>query len=157
MIRILKTIAVLALVALIVLAAVMRIVPDDPADWHADPATAERTGRPNDYLVAPAGGSAAEPDRIGRVHATDPRDLIFQLDAVARPAGAHVIAGSLDDLWVTYVQRSTVFGFPDYISVKAVAVEGGSALIIWSRSRYGHSDWGVNKDRVERWLTQLNG
>ena len=67
------------------------------------------------------------------------------------------MAGSLDDLWITYVQRSMVFGFPDYISVRAVEVEDGSALIIWSRSRYGHSDLGANKRRIDGWLKQIGG
>lgn len=157
MIRIIRTIAVLVLVALIAVAGFMRMVPDEPADWHADPATAERTGQANDYLVAPTGATAAAPDRVARVHGAEPRDLLFQLDSVARPAGARAIAGSVEEGWITYVQRSAIFGFPDYISVKAVPVEGGSALIIWSRSRYGQSDWGVNKARVDGWLTQLGG
>ncbi len=59
------------------------------------------------------------------------------------------------------MQRSRVFGFPDYLTVKAVAVdsnagEGGAGLIIWSRARYGRSDFGVNQARVEAWLAALD-
>jgi len=134
----------------------MRTLGHDPARWHVDPASAERTGRPNDYLVAPAGMTAAIPDRIASVHATDPRALLFQFDAVARPArSVEVVAGSLDALTITYVQRSQVFGFPDYITVRAVAVAGGAALIVWSRSRVGYNDIGVNRDRVDGWLAQI--
>ena len=157
MIRILKWLVVAVLVAIAGLAVTMRVVSDDPAVWHVDPATAERTGQPNDYLVAPEGMAAARADRVAKVHDTEPRALLFQLDAVARPAGARVVAGSVDDLWITYVQRSMIFGFPDYISVRAVEVEGGSALVIWSRSRYGQSDLGVNKQRIDGWLTQIGG
>lgn len=155
MMRIIKWLAGLVVAAAIVLAILLRVVPDDPAVWHVDPAVTERTGNPNDYLVAPEGATEATPDRIAAMHTSAPRDLLFQFDAVARPAGAEVIGGSLDDLWVTYVDRSMVMGFPDYISVKAVPVEGGSALIIWSRSRYGTSDWGVNKARIDGWLAQI--
>jgi hypothetical protein len=154
-IRILKWLMLAVLVAMAALAVMMRMVGDDAAVWHVDPATAERTGRPNDYLVAPEGVAAAPADRVAKVHETEPRALLFQFDAVARPAGAKVVAGSVDDLWITYVQRSMVFGFPDYISVRAVEVEGGSALVIWSRSRYGQSDLGVNKQRIDGWLTQI--
>ena len=153
--RFLKWLLITVLVATAGLAVTMRMVDDDPSIWHADPATAERTGRPNDYLVAPEGMAAAPADRVAKVHDTDPRALLFQLDAVARPAGATVVAGSVDDLWITYVQRSMIFGFPDYISVRAVEVEGGSALVIWSRSRYGRSDLGVNKKRIDGWLRQI--
>ncbi len=65
-----------------------------------------------------------------------------------------------DSLMITYVQRSRVFGFPDCLTVKAVAIEStgeaGAGLIIWSRARYGRSDFGVNRARVEAWLAALD-
>jgi uncharacterized protein (DUF1499 family) len=141
-----------------VLAIIMRLVPDDPAVWHVDPVTAQRTGAPNDYLVAPEGATAAAPDRIAEVRALQPGDLLRSFDAVAmRAPRTEQIAGSADEGWITYVQRSRVFGFPDYVSVRAVEVPGGSALIVWSRSRFGHGDFGVNRARVEGWLAALDG
>jgi uncharacterized protein (DUF1499 family) len=146
------------LLAAVVLAIFLRWMPDDPAVWHADPAIAERTGAPNDYLVAPDGATAARPDRVAKVHALPPSELIQRFDAVATGAPrTERIAGSPDEGWVTYVQRSRVFGFPDYVSVRAVEVPGGSALIVWSRSRFGYGDFGVNKARVEGWLAALDG
>lgn len=133
----------------------IRMATEDPAEWHVDPTEAGRTGQDNDYLVAPQGVAKAQPDRVSRIHGTDPRSLLFQLDAVARPSGAERLAGSIDDLWITYVDRSLVFGFPDYISVRAIPSGNGSALVIWSRSRYGRSDFGVNKDRIDGWLHRL--
>ena len=53
------------------------------------------------------------------------------------------------------MQRSRFIGFPDYVTVKAVALERGAALIVYSRSRYGRSDFGVNRTRVEAWLAAL--
>jgi len=66
------------------------------------------------------------------------------------------VAGDLDSLMITYVQRSRVFGFPDYLTVRAVATAGGAGLIIWSRARYGRGDFGVNRARVEAWLALLD-
>ena len=157
MMRILKWLAIIVVLATAGAAVTFRMVGDDPAMWHKDPATTERTGKPNDYLVAPDGAASAKPDLVSKVHASEPRDLLFQFDAIAQPSGAKIIAGSVDELWITYVQRTMILGFPDYISVKAVPVEGGSALIIWSRSRFGHSDLGVNKKRIDGWLNQLGG
>ncbi len=153
--RIIRWLVVTAVVVTVAGAIFFRMADDDPALWHVDPATIERTGKPNDYLVAPEGATKAAPDRIAKMRAAEPRDLLFQFDAVARPSGATIIAGSVDEGWVTYVQRTMILGFPDYISVKAIPVEGGSALIIWSRSRYGTSDFGVNKKRIDGWLTQM--
>lgn len=135
----------------------LRTVDHDPAEWHIDPSIAERTGRPNDYVVAPEGATKAKIDRIAKVHATDPRTLLFQFDVIAKAHGADPMGTTIDDMWITYVHRTALFGFPDYISVKAVPEGDGAALIVWSRSRYGHSDLGVNKERIDSWLAQLGG
>jgi uncharacterized protein (DUF1499 family) len=146
------------LVAAIVLALTMRWVSDDPAVWHVDPAVAARTGAPNDYLVAPQGATAARPDRAAEVYPITPGELLQRLDAIATGAPrTGRVAGSPEEGWITYVQRSRVFGFPDYISVRAVEVPGGSALIVWSRARFGYGDLGVNRARVEAWLARLDG
>ena len=60
-----------------------------------------------------------------------------------------------DGLAATYVQTSALLAFPDYISVKAVPVGDGAGLVIWSRSRFGKSDLGVNRERIEEWLAKL--
>lgn len=153
--RILKWLMIAGVVAVVGAAVAFRVVADDPAAWHVDPATAERTGKPNDFLVAPDGATAAKRDVGFETRKVSPRDLLFQFDAIARPSGAEVLAGSVDELWITYVQRTMVLGFPDYITVKAIQTEGGAALIIWSRSRFGHSDFGVNESRVQGWLAKL--
>lgn len=134
----------------------VRTAGDDPARWHVDPLTAERTGRPNDYLVAPEGMAAAPVDRAAGIRDDTPGALMARFDRVARAAPrTAIIGGSVDALYVTYVQRSALIGFPDYVSVRAVPVPGGAALAVWSRSRYGYSDLGVNRARVERWLAAL--
>jgi uncharacterized protein (DUF1499 family) len=141
----------------VVLAVSMRWVADDPALWHVDPATAERSGSPNDWLVAPKGATVAVPDRAARVHALPPRELMRRFDAVATSAPrTRLVARSPDGLGATYVQRSRLFGFPDYISVRAIEVPGGSALIAWSRARFGHGDFGVNRARLEAWLAEVD-
>lgn len=128
----------------------------DPDRWHVDPATAERTGKPNDYLVAPGGATQAPADRVLPAWSGTPVELIDRFDAVARAAPrVEVVAGGPEDLFVTYVQRSRWIGFPDYISVRAVPDGDGASLIVWSRSRYGHSDLGVNRARVDEWIAAL--
>ena len=54
-----------------------------------------------------------------------------------------------------WVERSAMLGFPDLINAAVVPREGGSGLLIFSRSRYGWSDFGVNRKRVEAWSAGL--
>lgn len=146
--------AVIAVV-LVGVAIGLRVVGDDPEVWHSDPTTAERTGRDNDYLVAPEGVREADADVQIAWSDLPPRDLLFLFDSIARNAPrTSVVAGSLDAGHITYVQRSLLFGFPDYVSVKVVEQESKTGLAIWSRSRFGYSDMGVNRSRVNNWFVQ---
>jgi uncharacterized protein (DUF1499 family) len=135
----------------------VRTAQHDPGRWHADPLTTERTGKPNDFLVVPEGqDTPAQVDRSFAPVAEMPQALLARFDAVARGSPrVAVVAGSVAEGHITYVQRSALVGFPDYISVRAVPVGDGAALAIWSRSRYGHSDLGVNRARIEGWLAAL--
>ena len=134
----------------------------DPARWHVDPATARPGGSPNEYFAAPRGTTAVPADAETPLYPESPRALLARFDAIARAQPrTMVVAGDLDSLMITYVQRSRIFGFPDYLTVKAVAVEsatgeGGAGLIVWSRARYGRGDFGVNRARVETWLALLD-
>lgn len=122
----------------------------DASRWHVDPFDAVRTGRPNDYLVADGGDQAVV------IRPEAPEALMRRLDAVAMAEPDTTrLAGSPEELWVTYVQRSRIMGFPDAVSVRAKPDGGGSRLAIYSRSRFGQSDLGVNAARVKRWLAAL--
>lgn len=128
-----------------------RMVPDDPATWHADPLTAVKPDSPNAALIRPEGGDSAAP-----VYDVTPVALAEALDAVAlAEPRTKRIAGSPGELWMTYVQRSAAWGFPDYISVKAVPAEGGATWAAFSRARFGTSDLGVNAARLDRWQAAL--
>lgn len=127
-----------------------------PARWHKDPASVQPLGTPNEFLAAPPGTTAVPVNAETELYPVSPRALLVRFDVIAR---AHprvaVVAGDLDSLMITYVQRSRYIGFPDYLTVKSVALTGGAGLIIYSRSRYGHSDFGVNRTRVKAWLAAL--
>lgn len=130
--------------------AYVRLAPIDASVWHVDPATAARTGKPNDYLVADGG------DRPAIISDLPPTEILSRLDAVAMAEPAVTrLAGSPDDGLLTYVQRTRLVGYPDVISVSALPDGSGSRLSVWSRSRFGQSDLGVNRARVERWLAAL--
>lgn len=140
------------LVVALGLIAAIRLAPDDPAVWHVDPLTAGRAGGANSYFVAPEG------DRVSPIYTIDAATLAKAFDdfALAQPRVIR-LAGGPEVRWTTYVQRSVVIGFPDYISVRAVDLgEGRSALAVYSRSRYGRRDFGVNRARMSAWLDALD-
>jgi len=130
-----------------------------PSDWHVDPTTAPSTGNPNWYRLTPDSAPAdrdAERDGSAPVFDVDTAKLAAAFDAVALGDDrVEVLAGSAADGYVTYVQRSALFGFPDFVSVKFVDVDGGSSLSIFSRSKYGKSDLNVNEKRVTRWMAAI--
>ena len=62
-----------------------------------------------------------------------------------------VLAGSIDEGRITYISRTRFWGFPDYTTVE---LRDGK-LYILSRLRFGASDLGVNRNRLERVLGRL--
>ncbi|PYG34554.1 DUF1499 domain-containing protein [Pelagimonas varians] len=114
----------------------VRLAPSDPAVWHVDPqvsADQDLTNGVRRRVVLGEGGFAR---------------LDAQIMATPR---TELLAGSPEDGHATYITRSLWMGFPDYTSVQAQ----GDVLEIWGRARFGRSDVGVNKARVDGWLDQL--
>ena len=74
-------------------------------------------------------------DAVLRVAAAQPRTFL----AAEYPA----------ERQVHYVVRSAVFNFPDLVTAQVDDAGTGSTLILYSRSVYGYSDFGVNRTRVQ--------
>ncbi|QDY68701.1 DUF1499 domain-containing protein [Qingshengfaniella alkalisoli] len=129
----------------------VRVAPSNEARWHVDPLRVEGWSKAQGYLVRPNNGDAATP-----VFNEDAEGVLMAFDQIAMstPRVIH-LAGSVDTGMLTYEIRSLVWGFPDYLTVHAVPDDGGTSLAIWSRARYGKSDMGVNRKRVEDWLSQM--
>ena len=145
------------LAAVAVIAAVMiRRLDHDAGVWHVDPLTAPKPSTPNSYRVAPA-DSGIDADAVAPVFNMSTKELAAKFDRVARDSGnVDVVGGSPESGFVTYVQTSTLFAFPDYISVKFIEIDANtSTLAVLSRSRLGQSDLGVNEKRITAWLAQL--
>lgn len=137
--------------AFVVLAILIRVAPDEPGRWHVDPSTVVEHGAQNDFIVNVTGEEA---DIASAVYDKSP-EMLMQAFAEIAMAAPKTTVLSTDGGYTTFIQRTSLMAFPDYISVKAVEVEGGSALLIYSRSRYGVSDLGVNKKRILSWLGKL--
>ncbi|MGB3828770.1 MAG: DUF1499 domain-containing protein [Ornithinimicrobium sp.] len=149
-------IAVLSLAAVSVSVGI-RLAPNDPGQWHQDPLTVQAPESPNWFRLTPPGADrSAVVDREGTSPVFDVpvAELETAFDEVATGDGrVTVLAGSAAEGFVTYVQRSALMGYPDYVSVRFVEVDADrSTLAIMSRARYGSGDLGVNEKRVRRWM-----
>jgi uncharacterized protein (DUF1499 family) len=57
---------------------------------------------------------------------------------------------------VHFVVRSAVLNFPDLVTAQVnEAGPDASSLVLYSRSVYGYSDFGVNRQRLSTWLAAL--
>ena len=111
--------------------------------------------KPNTFLVLPPGFQAdAAPDLESPVFALEPAALLDAFKDTALTAPRTTVKREGEGQ-VELVQRSLVFRFPDTITAQACPVEGGSALCVFSRSKVGYSDLGVNAKRVTAWLDAL--
>lgn len=118
----------------------------------------ERPASPNTYLACPLELCLREePDLVPPIFATDPAGLKKALKEIieAEPLTEHV-AGDPDGFGDRYVQRTPLMRFPDTIIIRYLPVDvGRTTLVIYSRSKLGWGDWGVNRERVRRWIQEL--
>lgn len=124
-----------------------RVAPIDVEKWHVDPQVVEKSSWPNQYLMRD--GQDVD-SMILDLAFTDLAEKIEKF-TLLQPS-VTVLAGSAAKGHVTYEQRSKFMAFPDYITLKIIFEDDRrSRLIIYSRSRFGYFDLGVNRARVKAW------
>jgi uncharacterized protein (DUF1499 family) len=142
------TVILLALgFALVGLQAYVRLAPVEPGRWHQDPAVpgsgaADAAGA-DGYraaMLTPLGDAAAL-ERLTEIALGSPR--------------TRIVAGSAGEGRITFETRSLIWGFPDYTTVAAERGDGGTRVSAWARQRFGLSDLGVNRARVQGWFAAL--
>jgi uncharacterized protein (DUF1499 family) len=114
----------------------VRMAPSDPARWHV------------------SAGDSGNRDFAGAVIRTIPAGPgdMTRLDRIIRDtARTTLLAGSPEEGMVTYITRSRLWGFPDYTTIEARA----GSIVIHGRLRFGASDMGVNRARLEGWIAAL--
>jgi uncharacterized protein (DUF1499 family) len=127
-----------------------------PTPTPMDTSQIVRPASPNTALAAPKGFNPP-PDTVTPSYPVRADRLFAEIQAVAigqpRTYQAAVYA---DRLQAHYVVRSALFNFPDLIMVQVTKADADSStLIMYSRSVYGHSDLGVNRQRLSTWLAAL--
>ncbi|MEO9894832.1 MAG: DUF1499 domain-containing protein [Paracoccaceae bacterium] len=115
-----------------------RLAPNDEQRWHVLITDTENA----DHIFGVTrviDGSPATLDAFNTSFLSEPRTKI--------------LAGAVQDGHITYVTRSKFWGFPDYTTVQLM----DDQLRIFARLRFGRSDLGVNRARIDRVLAALKG
>jgi len=112
---------------------------------------------PNAYLACPPGYCAVAGAVPSPVFARGADELYRDWTlVVAREPRVTVLSAEPSRRRITLIQRSAVLRFPDIVTAEIVALGAErSSLAVYSRARYGRYDFGVNRRRVELWLSRL--
>ena len=114
------------------------------------------SNKPNQYLVCPRGYCSEAKGAEATEFDVPVEQLRKEWEGLIASEPRVEVLAKHGDMQVDYVQRSARFRFPDIITVRFVELSASrSTLAIYSRSVYGHSDFGVNKRRVEGWIQKL--
>jgi uncharacterized protein (DUF1499 family) len=127
-----------------------------PQPGPMDMTRIERPASPNTALAAPAGFRPV-PDITVPPYPVAPARLYAVVRAVAAAQPQTFVAAEYPtELQIHWVVRSAVLNFPDMITAQ-IAADGqdSSTLVLYSRSVYGYSDFGVNRQRVTTWLAAV--
>jgi uncharacterized protein (DUF1499 family) len=119
-----------------------------------DFATLVRPSSPNTYLACPRDRCTAVPDEDGPIYAV-PAAQVFERarTLLAAEPRTDVVQNQPETLRLVLVQRSAFFRFPDTITLQVFPLpDGDSTLAVYSQSKYGYGDFGVNRDRVRAWI-----
>ena len=124
-----------------------------PLPDQMDMAAISRPRSPNTALAAPA-AFHLKPDIVTRRYQVPPDQLYAAIRTVALAQPRTYDHRAFDAVrQAHFVARSAWLNFPDLITVQVTAE---SDLVLWSRSVYGDSDFGVNRTRLEAWLAALD-
>lgn len=143
----LKWIVYFVLAIVIGLMAFVRFSPTDVSSYHKPSFPATPGDRDFGFFY-----------HVSREITTTPEGLLRAIDTIALDTPrTRQFAGSIEEGMITYETRSLIFGFPDYtvVSVGSVNADLGPVVQLVGRQRFGISDLGVNKARLEDWIAQL--
>ena len=134
------------LLALFVVAqACLRFWPEDKGRWHVDPADTSQVRRSGVRLIGPDA-----PRFLGDAETV----LGVVSDIVKNSPRTRLVDGGIDEGMVTFVVRSRLMGFRDYVTFKAVSEGDMTKLALHGRPRMNVYDWGTNRARLDRWLLE---
>ncbi|MEZ5791983.1 MAG: DUF1499 domain-containing protein [Nitratireductor sp.] len=129
--------------------------PGDMGPVDITSLTRSKTG--NDALACPSGWCVAKSDFEPPVYSLRVGALSQRFaESLAQEEKLELVGNTDGGLRLRFVQHTPLVEFPDTIQVDFLSLgENRSTLAIYSRSKYGYSDMGTNRARIERWLSRL--
>lgn len=128
-----------------------------PVPQPMDMTAITRPASPNTALAAPAGFTP--PPDLTTPRYDLPADRLFAALQATAAVQPRVYQATLypDRLQVHFVVRTAVLNFPDLVAAQVLPDgDAHSTLVLYSRSVYGYSDLGTNRQRLTAWLAALN-
>ena len=127
-----------------------------PTPALVDMSHIQRPASPNTALAAPA-GTVPAPDIVAPVFPVSAVRLYNAVIAMAAAQPRTFLAAAYPaDRQAHFVARSAWFNFPDLVTAQiSEAGAETSTLVLYSRSVYGHSDLGANRQRLTAWLAAV--
>jgi uncharacterized protein (DUF1499 family) len=111
----------------------------------------------NSFLACPPGycpDAKAAPSPVFAMPWERLRDYWFEM--IAEDTRIKLIESDPERRHLVYIQHTPLLRYPDIVTVEFAALPADhSSIALYSRSRYGRSDFGKNKQRIERWLGML--
>jgi uncharacterized protein (DUF1499 family) len=115
---------------------------ENPTDYSAEVAAQQKQAYPD---IAPA------------MLDLPPAQAFARAERAARAMGWDIVAVAPGDLRIEATDTTLLFGFKDDIVVRVTPSGNGSRVDLRSLSRVGKSDFGVNANRIRKFLRQLAG
>lgn len=114
--------------------------------------------KPNYYLVCPRNYCNVPAQAIAPTYALSLEQLQQHWQQMlAKQPRTHMTQQLKTQHHYQYVQYSLIFHFPDYIDVQFIPITPHqTTLAIFSRAKYGYSDFKVNEKRIKQWLQQIH-
>ncbi len=118
-----------------------------------------RPNKPNNYLLADKEDSPrTRADTVSPVFHASADEVCDALLAVMYKLPRTTLVDSDDNTnQYEFIQKSFLFKFPDTISALVIATgEKEARLVVYSSSKFGYSDLGVNRKRVSRIVYRMS-
>ena len=139
----------ICLLICLLLVAYIKLSKVEQSIWHLDPDSITNVNINNSFLLNYA-------NKGTKTFNLEVNALFNILNNIIINDNCEKVFGDINLGLITYVCRSKVFGFPDYVSINFKNLDiNKSSLSIFSRSRFGRNDFGKNKQRIQKWLTEL--
>jgi uncharacterized protein (DUF1499 family) len=97
----------------------------------------------------------AYPDITPALLDLPPAQAYARAERAARTMGWEIVAAVPEELRIEATDTTLLFGFKDDVVIRVSAANSGSRVDVRSLSRVGRSDFGVNANRIRKYLRQL--